>query len=117
MFIRRPPRSSTVTPQYTYDYMGFGQTGFDRLSGSGLFTPTSGSKWIALKAINANVVCHELTSSVNFSDTTSSFGTASKTYLTGATIQQGDVFYGPFTRVSMSSGICLAYRTLYEVNE
>ena len=117
MFIRRPPRSSTVTPQYTYDYMGFGQVGFDRLSGSGLFTPTSGSKWIALKAINANVVCAQLTSSVEFMNTTASSGTSSATMLTASTIQQGDVFYGPFTRVSMSSGQCLAYRTLYEVNE
>jgi hypothetical protein len=114
MFIRRPPRQSTVTPQYTYDWMGFGQPGFDRLSGSGIFTPTSGSKWVALKAYNQNAVVAQLTSSVEFMSTTASSGTSSNTYLTSVTIQQGDVFYGPFTTVSMSSGQLLGYRDLYE---
>ena len=117
MFIRRPTSDQNIVPFYTYDFMGFGQTGFDHLSGSGLFTPTSGSKWIALKAFNQNAVIAQLTSSMYFSDFKNYKGTASIVRMTASTIQQGDVFYGPFVTVSMSSGQCLAYRTMYEVDE
>ena len=71
----------------------FGLKGFDEVSGTET-APTAG--WFAFKAINGNCTL----------SATSAQGDA----LTSVIIQNGDIIYGNFSAVAVTSGEALAYR-------
>ena len=71
----------------------FGLKGFDEVSGTET-APASG--WFAFKAINGNCTL----------SATSALGDD----LTSVVIQNGDIIYGNFSAVAVTSGEALAYR-------
>jgi len=68
----------------------FGLNGFDEVTG------TESGDWVAVKAINADAV---LSATCSPGDNLSS-----------TTLSEGDVVYGPFSQLVVTSGKVLAYR-------
>lgn len=69
----------------------FGLKGFDEVN-----TSTESGDWVAVKAINGDAV---LSATCSPGDSLSS-----------TTLSEGDVIYGPFSQVVVTSGKVLAYR-------
>lgn len=84
-----------------------GQSGFDVLTGSTTLASAKGiSYWVAIKAVNADadVKASSLTPGADFA--------TNGVYATGSalTIEDGDIVYGAFDAIIVSSGHVLAYR-------
>jgi hypothetical protein len=72
----------------------FGQNGFDYIND----TSANSNNWIAIKATgDANAVFTTLTTSTGDD-------------LDSTTLKAGDVIYGPFTNITLTSGAVIAYR-------
>ena len=68
----------------------FGLNGFDEVTG------TESGDWIAVKAVHGDAV---LSGTTSLGDN-----------LTSGTLSEGDVIYGPFSQLAVTSGRVLAYR-------
>jgi len=73
---------------------GLGQTGFDYISDSDSHSGT----WYAIKVVDEAAAVFAV------------LNTAIGDGAAGLTIQEGDIVYGPFTSIKLTSGGVLAYR-------
>lgn len=72
----------------------FGQSGFDAITDTSANTGT----WVAIKAIHGDAVIATGTTG------------AGDDLPASTTLSEGDVIYGPFTAITLSSGKVIAYR-------
>ena len=79
--------------------LSLGAAGFDRIADTTQITGT----WVAIKAINSDAV-------LTVSGTTGTVVAVGDPLVTGDVITQGDVLFGPFTAIKLTSGTVLAYR-------
>jgi len=73
---------------------GLGQAGFDYISD----TATHTGEWYAIKVVDGAAAVFAV------------LNTALGDGAAGLTIQEGDIVYGPFTSIKLTSGKVLAYR-------